>query len=105
MNIVGREARNLADLEAYERRLAGQGVPQSAMPSQVREKFPASFSSGRPWHQQALEDAMAQKDMARIRQILDSIKMRDPYKMSMESIFRPKVERAGKSFFGRLFKR
>lgn len=68
----------------------GMVAPQAMVNQQ--QKPVISITDSRPAHQSALEAAMARKDYQAIQQILDSIPPDDPYKQSMESLFRPMVQ-------------
>ena len=75
-NITG----TLALMVALQKLVGSKATPKSqGMPP---------HADVRPPHQAAIEQAMKAKDYTKVKQILDAIPAGDPYKASMESLFK-----------------
>lgn len=86
--IENRSYNSSADVKNAMQRLALEPGQMAGPPRNVTPDSIASLAGGRPAHQAALEQAANSKNWVKVGQILDSIPLDDPYKQSMESLFR-----------------
>ncbi len=67
-------------------------IAKSSDPAEIKNILTAASNSNRPAHQAALEAAHNAGDTKQVQEILDAIPAGDPYKKSMESLFRSEAK-------------
>lgn len=92
MKAIG-SAQEIADLEKqYQTAVDSGNEAEQARLAGLMQQKSAEAGVSRPSTQVQLEQANNAGDFKKVGEILDSIPADDPFKQSMESIFRPKVE-------------